>query len=138
MSRRIAAVAGYTVKNLKEVEDSAPKFGLSLALEARFAREPLGLESSGVSYQRLAPSTRAPFGHRHRQQEELYLIVGGGGRIKLDDDVVELQQWDAVRISPETMRCVEAGPEGLELVAFGAPYTGPGDAELTPGWWADS
>src|SRR3990170_3594028 len=116
MSRRIAAVAGYTVKNLKEVEDSAPKFGLSPVLEARFAREPLGLESSGVSYQRLAPSTRAPFGHRHRQQEELYLVVGGGGRIKLDDDVVELQQWDAVRISPETMRCVEAGPEGLDLL----------------------
>ncbi|MGH2996594.1 MAG: hypothetical protein ACRDM9_09795, partial [Gaiellaceae bacterium] len=69
---------------------------------------------------------------------ELYLIVGGSGRIKLDDEVVELEQWDAVRISTETMRCVEAGPEGLELVAFGAPYTGPGDAELTPGWWADS
>jgi len=131
-------VAGYTIKNLKEVEDSAPKFGLSPGLEARFAREPLELEHSGVSYQRLAPNTRAPFGHRHKRQEELYLIVGGSGRIKLDEDVVELQQWDAVRISSETMRCVEAGPEGLELIAFGAPYTGPGDAELTPGWWADS
>jgi len=131
-------VAGYTVKNLKEVEDSAPKFGLSPGLEARFGREPLELENSGVSYQRLAPNTRAPFGHRHKQQEELYLIVGGGGRIKLDDDVVELRQWDAVRISQETMRCVESGPEGLELVAFGAPYIGPGDAELTPGWWSDS
>ncbi len=131
-------MAGYTIKNLKEVEDSAPKFGLSPGLEARFAREPLELQNSGVSYQRLAPNTRAPFGHRHRQQEELYLIVGGSGRIKLDDDVVELRQWDAVRIAAETMRCLEAGPEGLELVAFGAPYTGPGDAELTPGWWAHS
>ncbi len=131
-------MAGYTIKNLKEVEDSAPKFGLSPGLEARFAREPLELERSGVSYQRLAPDTRAPFGHRHKMQEELYLIVGGGGRIKLDDDVVELQQWDAVRISAETMRCIEAGPEGLELVAFGTPYTGPGDAELSPGWWTGS
>ncbi len=131
-------MAGYTIKNLKEVEDSAPKFGLSPGLEARFARESLGLESSGVSYQRLAPNTRGPFGHRHNQQEELYLIVGGSGRIKLDDDVVALRRWDAVRISPETMRCLEAGPDGLELAAFGAPYTGPGDADLTPGWWADS
>ncbi len=130
-------MAGYTVKNLKEVEDSAPKFGLSPGLEARFAREPLGLENAGVSYQRLAPNARAPFGHKHTEQEELYLIVGGSGRIKLDDDVVALRQWDAVRISPETMRCVEAGPEGLELVALGAPYAGPGDAVLTPGWWAD-
>ncbi len=97
-------MTGYTIKNLKEVEDSAPKFGLSPGLEARFAREPLGLETSGVSYQRLAPNTRSPFGHRHTQQEELYLIVGGNGRIKLDDDVVALQQWDAVRISAETMR----------------------------------
>ena len=131
-------MAGYTIKNLKEVEDSAPKFGLSPGLEARFARESLELQSSGVSYQRLAPNTRVPFGHRHTQQEELYLIVGGSGRIKLDDDVVELRQWDAARISSETMRCVEAGPEGLELVAFGAPYSGPGDAELTLGWWADT
>ncbi len=131
-------MAGYTVRNLKEVEDSALKFGLSPGLEARFARESLGLESSGVSYQQLAPNTRGPFGHRHNQQEELYLIVSGSGRIKLDDDVVALRQWDAVRISPETMRCLEAGPDGLELVAFGVPYTGPGDAELTPGWWTDS
>jgi len=138
VNRRIATVAGYTIRNLKEIEDYAPKFGLSPGLEARFAGEALELENSRVSYQRLAPSSRIPFGHKHKQQEELYLVVGGSGRIKLDDDVVELKQWDAVRISKETMRCVEAGPEGLELVAFGAPYTGPGDAELTPGWWADS
>ena len=131
-------MAGYTIKNLKDVEDSAPKFGLSPGLEARFARDTLELESSGVSYQRLAPNARVPFGHKHVEQEELYVIVAGSGRIKLDDEVVELRRWDAVRISAETMRCLEAGPDGLELVAFGAPYTGPGDAQLTPGWWADS
>jgi mannose-6-phosphate isomerase-like protein (cupin superfamily) len=127
----------YTIRNLKEVEDSAPKFGMSPALEARFARQELELESSGVSYQRLAPSTRVPFGHKHSVQEELYVVVGGDGRIKLDDDVIELRQWDAVRIPPETMRCVEAGPDGIELIAFGAPNTGGGDVEMVPGWWAD-
>jgi hypothetical protein len=101
-------MSGYTIRNLKDVEDAAPKFGMSPALEARFAREALELESSGVSYQRLAPDERIPFGHRHEQQEELYVVVGGGGRIKLNEDVV-LRQWDAVRIGPETMRCVEAG-----------------------------
>lgn len=130
-------MAAYTLINLEQVEDSAVAYGFSPQLEARFAREPLGLERAGVSLQRLEPGFRMPFGHRHRSQEELYVVVGGGGRIKLDDEVVELRRWDAVRIPAETMRCVEAGPGGLELLAFGAPYTGPGDAEIVPGWWAE-
>ncbi len=130
-------MAGYTIKNLKELEDQAPKFGLSPNLEARFAREPLECENSGLSYQRLAPNFRSPFGHRHQQQEEVYVLVSGSGRVKLDDEVLELKQWDAVRVAKETMRGFEAGPEGAELIVFGAPNTGLGDAELTPGWWTD-
>lgn len=130
-------MAGYTIANLLEIEDSAPKFGLSPGLEARFAGQALELRNSGISYQRLAPGSRIPFGHRHKEQEELYLVVEGSGRLKLDDEIVDVRRWDAVRISKETMRGVEAGPEGLAFVAFGAPYTGPEDAELTPGWWAD-
>ena len=129
-------MSGYTIRNLKDVEDAAPKFGMSPALGARFAREELGLERSGVSYQRLAPNERVPFGHRHERQEELYVVVGGGGRIKLDDDIVELRRWDAVRIPPGTMRCVEGGAEGVELIAYGAPNTGGGDVEMVPGWWS--
>jgi mannose-6-phosphate isomerase-like protein (cupin superfamily) len=129
-------MADYTLKNLKEVEDSATKFGLSPDLEARFARE-LDLENSGVSYQRLAPGYRAPFGHRHGTQEELYVILSGGGRVKLDDEIVDVRQWDAIRVPKDTMRNFEAGPEGLELLAFGAPSTGLQDAEQTPGWWTD-
>jgi mannose-6-phosphate isomerase-like protein (cupin superfamily) len=128
-------MAGYTIKNLKEVEDQAPKFGLSPDLEARFARVPLELENSGVTYQRLAPGFRAPFGHRHKQQEEIYVLVSGGGRVKLDDEVLELKPWDAVRVAKDTMRCFEAGPEGAEFIAFGAPNTGPGDAETDPDFW---
>ena len=130
-------MAGYTVKNLKEIEDQAPKFGFSPNLEARFARDHLGCEGSGVSYQRLAPNFRIPFGHKHGHQEEIYVLVSGNARIKLDDDVVELKQWDAVRISKETMRNIEAGPAGAELLAFGAGDGGLGDAEMTPGWWSD-
>lgn len=130
-------MSGYTIKNLKDVEDSAPKFGLAPDMEARFAREELDLAQSGVSYLRLAPGARVPFGHKHAQQEELYVVVGGSGRIRLDDDVVDLRQWDAVRIPPATMRCPEAGPEGIELVLFGAPSTGGGDVEMVQGWWSD-
>ncbi len=131
-------MAGYTVQNLKDVEDQAPRFGFSPNLEARFATVPLELEKLAVSYQRLAPNFRIPFGHRHKQQEELYVIVGGSARLKLDDDVVELRQWDAVRVPPEIMRSFEGGPEGAEILAFGAPYTGPSpatDAEPAPNWW---
>jgi mannose-6-phosphate isomerase-like protein (cupin superfamily) len=130
-------VADYTLTNLKNVEDQAPKFGLSPNLEARFARNDLDLEDSGLSYQRLAPGFRMPFGHTHKEQEELYVILSGGGRLKLDGEIVEVRQWDVVRVPKETMRNFEAGPDGLELLAFGAPNTGPEDAEPTPGWWTD-
>ncbi len=130
----------YTIKNLKEIDDVAPRFGLSPGLEARFPSDALQCERSGLSYQRLGPGFRQPFGHRQREQEELYVVIGGGGRMKLDDDVVELGRYDVVRVSPETFRGVEAGPEGLELVVFGAPRAGGGassDAEQVPGWWSD-
>ena len=129
-------MADYTVVNLKEVEDQAPKFGLSPQLEARMARVALGLENSGISYQRIAPNFRVPFGHKHRNQEEIYVLVIGSARIKLDDEVVDLKPFDAVRVPKDTMRCFEAGPEGAEFIAIGAPNTGPGDAEVVQGWWS--
>jgi mannose-6-phosphate isomerase-like protein (cupin superfamily) len=134
-------MAAYTKLNLKEdVDDQAPNFGLSPDLEARMARVPLELEGFGVSYQRIAPSYRVPFAHRHKEQEEVYVVVGGGGRAKLGDDVVELKQWDAVRVPRETKRGFEAGPDGLEVIAIGAPNTGPGDAEMDmdhDAFWSD-
>jgi mannose-6-phosphate isomerase-like protein (cupin superfamily) len=130
-------MADYTIRNLTEIEDSATKFGFSPDLEARFAGGALDQQASGISYQRLAPNFRIPFGHTHEQQEEVYVLVAGSGRIKLDDEVVDVRQWDAVRIGKETMRCIEAGPDGLELIAFGAPATGLGDAQTSPGWWTD-
>ena len=130
-------MAGYTLQNLKEVEDQAPNFGLSPHLESRMARVPLELENSGISYLRLAPGFRFPFGHTHNVQEEVYVLVNGGARAKLDDEVVELKAWDALRVPKETMRSFEAGSDGAELLAVGAPNTGPGDANVEHGWWSD-
>ena len=129
-------MAEYTVQNMKEVEDQAPKFGHSPHLEARMARVPLELEEFGISYQRIAPGFRVPFAHTHKNQEEVYVVVGGSGRVKLGDDVRELKQWDAVRVHKDTMRGFEADADGLEVIAIGAPNTGPGDAELEQGWWS--
>ncbi len=128
-------MTGFTITNLKGLDDAAIGFGLSPGLEARFASEALGCAVTGLSYQRYAPGVRAPFGHRQKEQEELYVVVGGSGRIKLDEEIHELRRWDVVRVAPEVMRAVEGGPDGLELLAFGAPRTGPGDGETVPGWW---
>jgi len=128
---------GYTLVNLREVEDQAPKFGLSPNLEARMARVPLELEHFGVSYQRVAPNFRVPFGHTHKRQEEVYLLLSGSVRAKLDDEIVELKPFDAMRVPNDTTRGFEAGPEGAVLIAIGAPNTGPGDADMVDGWWDD-
>ena len=130
-------MAGYTHVNLKDVEDQAPKFGMAPDMEMRMARVALELEHCGVTYQRLAPSYRLPFGHRHKNQEEVYIVISGGGRIKIEDEVVEIGPLDAIRLSNETMRSFEAGPDGVELIAVGAPNTGPGDAETEQDWWKD-
>ena len=133
-------MSDYTHINLiDDVEDSAPKFGFAPNLEARFASGDLGLENSAISRQRIAPGFRIPFGHSHKQQEELYVFIAGGGKLRLDDEILEVRALDAVRIAPEVVRGFEAGPDGAELLAFGAPNTGSAaeDAVPAPDFWTD-
>jgi quercetin dioxygenase-like cupin family protein len=131
-------VTAYTIKNLEDdVKDAAPDGGLAPGLEAHFAGNALECEASGISFFRVAPRFRIPFGHTHGRQEEIYIVVEGTARLKLDGEVHELRKWDAVRMSPEVTRNVEAGPDGAEFLAFGAPNTGLGDANMKPGWWTD-
>ena len=128
---------GYAIRNLKELEDAAPAFGLADTLEARFARKALDAKHVGVSYQRLQPSVQLPFAHRHKTQEEIYVVLSGGGRAKVGDEIVELQQWDALRVDKETFRCFESGPDGLELLAIGGPVGETNDAEMVDADWTD-
>jgi mannose-6-phosphate isomerase-like protein (cupin superfamily) len=133
-------MATYTHKNLKsDVEDSAPGFGFAPNMEARFATDDMELEKSGVGYEKFAPNFRMPFGHAHREQEEVYVVISGGGRYKVEDEILEVKQWDALRVPPNTMRCFEAGPDGAEIIAFGAPQVADRreEAEMVPGWWSD-
>jgi quercetin dioxygenase-like cupin family protein len=129
-------VAGFTIKNLKDVESSAPE-AMADQLEARFGRKHLDSEHLGVSYFRYAPGFRSPVGHRHREQEEAYVVVAGSGRIRLDDEVVELRPWDVVRVAPEVVRGVEGGPDGLEIIAVGSDRPEGGDGESVRDWWQD-
>ena len=129
-------MAGYTKLNLTEdVENSAEKFGMGEVLQAHFARQAIEATNFGLSLQRLKPGARMPFGHRHAEQEEVYVVVGGSGRLKIEDEVLGLAQWDAVRVDPELVRNLEAGPDGMDVLAFGAP--GVRDSEQFMNWWTD-
>jgi mannose-6-phosphate isomerase-like protein (cupin superfamily) len=131
----------FTLRNLtRDVEDIGHVFDGAPDLEFRAATKPLELERSGLSYQRVPPGYRFPYGHTHETQEEVYVVVRGGGRMKLDDEVVELREWDAVRVPPGTWRGYEAGPEGLEILVIGAPNLGDSprdDVEGERDWWSD-
>jgi uncharacterized cupin superfamily protein len=124
----------YAIASLRQIEDLAPAHGFSETQEARFAREALGGEQVGLSLQLVKPGQRQAFGHRHAEDEEIYVILAGGGRIRLDEEVVEVGPMDAIRVAPGVTRAFEAGPDGLELLAFGTHREG--DAEVAPGFWA--
>jgi mannose-6-phosphate isomerase-like protein (cupin superfamily) len=129
-------MGSYTKHNLSDVENQAPRFGMPDQLEARFARTAIEGQELGLSLFRLDPNFRIPFGHKHAGQEEVYVVTKGSGRIKVEDEIVELDQWDAIRIDKDTMRDVEAGPDGIEYLAFGAGDD-PSEVEMAQGWWDD-
>jgi quinol monooxygenase YgiN/mannose-6-phosphate isomerase-like protein (cupin superfamily) len=124
---------GYTHINLEDVEDMAPRFGLGEMGESRFANRALSTSGTGVSHQRLRPGVRQAFGHRHQHAEEVVVVLAGSGRVKIDDEVRDVRARDAIRFAPTTGRAFEAGPEGLELLVFGAKR--PGDAVMDPTFW---
>ena len=129
----------FTLRNLKEdLEDLGSRFDGAPDLEFRSATKALGLEESALSYQRVPPGYRFPYGHTHMTQEEVYLVIRGSGRMKLDDEIVEVQALDVVRVPPGTWRGYEAGAEGFELLVFGAPNLGDSprdDVEGRRDWW---
>jgi len=130
----------FSLRNLKELDDVGANFDGAPGLEFRLATKALELEQSGLSHQRVPPGHRFPYGHTHQRQEEVYVVLSGSGRMKLDDDIVEVRAWDAVRVPPGTWRGYEAGPEGMELLVIGAPNLGEAPRDDVDGrrdWWTD-
>ncbi len=125
----------YTRKRLTDVKDSAQEFGFDDVMEARFANDDLDAERTGVGHTRFKPGKRQPFAHQHDEAEEVYVVLGGSGRLKLDDEVIEIEPLDAIRVAPGVIRAFEAGPGGLEVLAVGARHDG--DGRTIPGWWSD-
>jgi mannose-6-phosphate isomerase-like protein (cupin superfamily) len=131
----------YTLKNIKgDLEDIGSRFEGAPDLEFRAATKALELEKSALSYQHVPAGYRFPYGHTHAKQEEVYVVVRGSGRMKVDDEIVELEEWDAVRVPSGSWRGYEAGPKGLEILVIGAPNLGEDpreDVEGKRGWWTD-
>ena len=131
----------FTRRNLKaDLEDVGSNFDGAPDLEFHLASDALALEHSGLSHQRIPPGYRFPYGHTHATQEEVYVVVRGGGRLMLDDEIIDVEEWDAVRVPPGTWRGYEAGPDGMEILVIGAPSLGDArrtDVEGTRDWWSD-
>jgi mannose-6-phosphate isomerase-like protein (cupin superfamily) len=124
----------YAKKNLREVKDSAAEHGLSAIQEARFPARDLGAEQTGLNFLTVKPGQREAFAHRHRSAEEIYVVIDGSGRVKLDDTLIDLEPLDAVRVGPGVTRAFEAGPDGLRVLIFGPRVEG--DSELVQDFWA--
>lgn len=116
----------YSIKNLREVQDMAPKFGFAEVQEARFPREDLSAET--------IPGKRQAFAHRHEQAEEVYVVLRGEGRVKLDEQVLDVRPMDAIRVAPPVARAFEAGPDGLELLVFGPRHESDGEIVREEFW----
>jgi mannose-6-phosphate isomerase-like protein (cupin superfamily) len=125
----------YAKTNLRDVEDMAVKHGLSDTQEARFPRADLAAQQTGINYLIIKPSQREAFAHRHREAEEIYLVLAGSGHVKLDEEMVDLAPLDAVRVSPGVTRAFEAGTDGLQVLVFGAHVEG--DSEMVDGFWGE-
>lgn len=123
----------YSQVNLAEIEDVAPANGFGDRWQARVARTDLGARQTGVTHFRLLAGKRSPFAHRHATAEEIYVILSGTGRLKLDDEIIDVRTLDAIRVQPEVARAFEAGSQGLEFVAFGPHH--PGDGEPVDDPW---
>jgi mannose-6-phosphate isomerase-like protein (cupin superfamily) len=124
-------MTSYAVKNLMEIDPS----GDGGNVEIRFSRKYIDSQQLGISYERYAPGFTSTFGHHHDVQEEAYVVIDGSGAIKLDDERIELKQWDVVRVAPEVVRGFDAGPDGLVLIAVGGEKPEGGDGHPVEDRW---
>jgi quercetin dioxygenase-like cupin family protein len=125
-------MSDWARKNFDELPDVSPE---GVRIQWRFAREELGSPELGLSRFTYEPGARMPWGHRHGEQEEAYVVVGGSGRAKLDEEVIEISQWDVIRVAPAVARSFEAGPDGLDVICVGGRKPEGGDNVKVDDFW---
>jgi mannose-6-phosphate isomerase-like protein (cupin superfamily) len=127
-------MSDFSIANLLDLDDATGSYE---GIEGRFARGALDSEHLGVSHFRFGPNFRSPIGHRHGEQEEVYVVVAGSGRVRVGEETRDVGQWDAIRVAPQAIRGFRAGPEGLELIIVGSDRPEEGDGEMVPDWWTE-
>ena len=130
-------MSGYTKVNLASDVPDMAEGRMPPGIEAHFGRGALEGAKTATTYFKLEPDFHPPFGHKHGEQEEVYVVISGSAVIKVEDEEVDLGRLDAIRLAPDTTRALKAGPDGCELIAFGAPIPAEQDAEMLPGWWPE-
>jgi mannose-6-phosphate isomerase-like protein (cupin superfamily) len=133
-------MSGYTIGKREDAYDfmeKYPGFG-----EMRSYTQSLDAEQVAITWRTMPPGTggKGSYGHRHKTQEEIYLVLRGAVQAKLDDDVVELGPGTAVRVAPEVVRSFHNdGPEEAELVICSVrlPEGAPQDSETVDDFWPE-
>jgi quercetin dioxygenase-like cupin family protein len=127
-------MADWTKGNFEDFKDRSPA---EVPMRWLFSRDQVKSTQVGVSRFSYQPGARMPFGHRHKQQEEVYVVVAGSGRAKLEDEIIDLGLWDVLRVAPQVIRAFEAGPDGMELICVGGKRPAGGDNEGFKDFWVD-
>lgn len=129
-------MSGYTVISLEDAPDVLGDY----PGEMRFLTGPLEAEQAALTYRRMPPDTggRGSYGHRHKTQEELYLVLEGTLTFKLGDEIVEAGPGTAIRVAPGTVRSVhnDADADAILVIVSTKLSEGPSaDAETVDGFW---
>ncbi|MGH3066429.1 MAG: cupin domain-containing protein [Gaiellaceae bacterium] len=130
-------MADYTITRLEEVDDVLGDY----PGEMRMLTSALGAEQVAFTYRRMPQHTggKGSYGHRHKEQEEIYFVASGALQFKLDDEVVDVEAGTVVRVPPETWRSVwNDEPEDAELIIVSKRLeNAEGDAEHIPDFWPE-
>ena len=130
-------MSDYTVVKREDAMDAMeqwPGFG-----EMRMFTYSLGAEQVALTWRQMPPDTggRGSYGHSHKTQEELYLVLSGEVTFKLGDDVFTAGPGTAVRIPPATVRSIHNdGRDEAEVVICSPRVEDPqGDAQQVEDFW---
>ena len=111
-------MSDWSRTNFADLEDRSPA---DEPMRWAFARKALGSDELGVSRFTFEPGSRMPFGHRHKEQEEVYVIARGSGELKMPDVAIEVGVGDMIRVAADVKRKFIPSEDGLEFIAIGAP-----------------
>jgi uncharacterized cupin superfamily protein len=115
------------------------RFGLPESeFELRILRGVLGCEHVGVSYLRFGPGWRLTVGHRHPGGgEEVYVLVEGSARIKIEEQILHMHAPSAVRVRGDQFRAIRADSDMTAVLVAAGTIDDPSATEFAPNFWRE-